>query len=404
MNQWWYAADGTKKGPVNTEDLKTLLVENKITPASMVWREGFDAWVPFSDVEELKPLAQSLPPEPPPINPEERGHLIALPMAGPWRRFFARIIDMWTLGIILGFAISYAIASQSTAFALWIQKPGSEYLFGWFVAPFVMVAEAGIFGLFGTTLGKAMLGVKVINVDGQRITAMQYLKRQLGVYWYGLGTAFPFVPLFTMARQHGRVKAGKQAGYDEGRYNVKAKKLSVVRFIFVVIAIFLLLAVNGALQQMAKSSDSAYYTGTNWKNEVTGKTVSVPAGWIYQRDKNSENQTYHLFSNPDQGMLMVFAKEDAAPGLQLGTYINLWVAAVSNSMVLYPPGQDLFVNGREAVNISGHVKDDLTQKVNATVVRKGQQMWRVVILATEGKSPQTDAAVKLRKQFFDSID
>lgn len=404
MNQWWYAADGTKKGPVNTEDLKTLLVENKITPASMVWREGFDAWVPFSDVEELKPLAQSLPPEPPPINPEERGHLIALPMAGPWRRFFARIIDMWTLGIILGFAISYAIASQSTAFALWIQKPGSEYLFGWFVAPFVMVAEAGIFGLFGTTLGKAMLGVKVINVDGQRITAMQYLKRQLGVYWYGFGTAFPFVPLFTMARQHGRVKAGKQAGYDEGRYNVKAKKLSVVRFIFVVIAIFLLLAVNGALQQMAKSSDSAYYTGTNWKNEVTGKTVSVPAGWIYQRDKNSENQTYHLFSNPDQGMLMVFAKEDAAPGLQLGTYINLWVAAVSNSMVLYPPGQDLFVNGREAVNISGHVKDDLTQKVNATVVRKGQQMWRVVILATEGKSPQTDAAVKLRKQFFDSID
>lgn len=404
MNQWWYAADGTKKGPVNTEELKTLLVENKITPATMVWREGFDAWVPFSGVEELKPLAQSLPPEPPPINPEERGHLIALPMAGPWRRFFARIIDMWTLGIALGFAISYAIASQSTAFALWIQKPGSEYLFGWFVAPFVMVAEAGIFGLFGTTLGKAMLGVKVINVDGQRITAMQYLKRQLGVYWYGLGTAFPFVPLFTMARQHGRVKAGKQAGYDEGRFNVKAKKLSVVRIIFVVIAIFLLLAVNGALQQMAKSSDSAYYTGTNWKNEVTGKTVSVPAGWIYQRDKNSENQTYHLFSNPDQGMLMVFAKEDAAPGLQLGTYINLWVAAVSNSMVLYPPGQDLFVNGREAVNISGHVKDDLTQKVNATVVRKGQQMWRVVILATEGKSPQTDATVKLRKQFFDSID
>lgn len=41
-------------------------------------------------------------------------------VAGPWRRFFARIIDMWTLGIILGFAISYAIASQSTAFALWI--------------------------------------------------------------------------------------------------------------------------------------------------------------------------------------------------------------------------------------------------------------------------------------------
>ena len=336
--------------------------------------------------------------------PWRAGHLNALPQAGAWRRFFARIIDVWTLGFVLGFATSYVIASKSTAFTLWIQKPGSEYAFGWLLAPFILLAEAAIFGLFGTTLGKAMLGVKVTNADGQRITAMQYLKRQLGVYWYGLGTAFPLVSLFTMVRQYWRVEAGKQTGYDEGRYNVKAKKLSVFRIILVVIAVFVLLAVNGVLQQMAMSSDSAYYTGTNWKNEVTGKTVSVPAGWIYKRDQNSEKQTYHMFSNPDQGLLIVFAKEDTAPGLQLGSYMNLWVVAVSNSMVLQRPGQFLFVNGREAVNISGHVKDDLTQKVNATVVRKGQQMWRVVILSTDGRSPLTDAAVKLRKQFFDSID
>lgn len=404
MNQWWYAADNNKKGPVSTEDLKTLLIESSITPATMVWKEGFDQWVPFSEVEELKRLSQSLPPEPPPINPDDCGHLIALPMAGSWRRFFARTIDMWTLGIVLGFATSYVLASQSTAFALWIQKPASAYFFAWFLAPLLLATEAAIFGIFGTTLGKAMLGVKVINVDGQRIYGMQYLKRQLGVYWYGLGTAFPFVPLFTMARQHWRLKAGKQTGYDEGSYNVKAKKLGVVRVILVTIAVLLLLAVNGGLQKMAKSTDSAYYTGTNWKNEVTGKTVAVPAGWIYKRDQNSDHQTYHLFSNPDEDMIMVFAKEDVMPGVDLGTYINFWVAAAGNSMVLYPPGQTVSVNRREAVNISGHVKDDLTQKVNATVVRKDQQMWRVVILATGGRNPQTDATVKLTKQFFDSIE
>jgi len=317
MNEWWYAVDGSKKGPVNTDNLKTLLIENKITPATMVWREGFDAWVSFSEVEELRPLSQSVPPEPPPIDPDERGHLIVLSLAGPWRRFFARIIDMWTLGIVLGLLFGYAIASKSTAFALWIQKPGSDYLFGWGLVPFILATEAAIFGLFGTTLGKAMLGVRVINVDVQRPTGMQYLKRMVGLYWYGLGTAFPFVTLFTMARQYGRLKAGKQTGYDEGFFNVKATRLGVVRIILVIIGIFLLLAVNGAIQQMSKSSDSAYYSGTNWKNEVTGKTIFVPAGWIHKRDQNSESQTVHIFSNPDQGMIVVFAKEDVGPGIAL---------------------------------------------------------------------------------------
>jgi uncharacterized RDD family membrane protein YckC len=404
MIQWWYSIDGSKNGPVSTEALKTLLVESKITPATMVWRDGLDGWVAFSAIDELRPLFQSLPTEPPPINPDDRGHLAALPIAGPWRRFLARIIDMWILGIILGAIFGYAIATQSTAFALWIQKPGSEYAFGWFLAPLILATEAAIFALFGTTPGKAMLCVKVINVDGQKISGKQYLKRQMGVYWYGLGTAFPLVPLFTMARQHWRVKAGKQAGYDEGLYNVKAKKLGIVRVILVTIAVVLLLAANGVLQQIGKSSDNNYYLGTNWKNEVTGRTVAVPAGWIYKREQNSDNQTYYMFSNPDQGMFLVFAKEDAAPGMNLGTYVNLWITAVSDSMVLFPPGQESFINGREAVNISGHVKDDLTQKVKATVVQKGQQMWRVVILTTGGRSPQSDKTSKLSKQFFDSID
>lgn len=225
MTQWWYSIGGSKNGPVSTEALKTLLVESKITPVTMVWREGLDAWVAFSEIDELRSLSQSLPPEPPPINTDDRGHLVALPMAGPWRRFLARIIDLWILGVTLGLIFGYAIGTQSTAFALWIQKPGSEYVFGWFLAPFILATEAAIFALFGTTPGKAMLCVKVINVDGQKISGTQYLKRQMGVYWYGLGTSFPFVLLFTMARQHWRVKAGKEAGYDEDRYNVKAKKI-----------------------------------------------------------------------------------------------------------------------------------------------------------------------------------
>jgi hypothetical protein len=267
-----------------------------------------------------------------------------------------------------------------------------------------MATEAAIFALFGSTLGKALLGVKVINLDGQRISGKNYLARQLRVYWYGLGTGFPLITLFTIARQHRRVKAGHKASYDEGLYSVKGKQIGIFRVIFVSIAYLLLCVATGELLQIIRSSYGDIYLGNTWKNEVTGSTVVVPVGWTYRHGQNTEGHIYHMFSSPDNGIDMVFAKEDTVPGIDLGTYVPLWMAAVSNKMVLFPNVQETIINGREAVNISGHLKEDQTRKVSATVVQKNREMWRLVVVASGGQSPQSDVASKLKGQIFDSID
>lgn len=402
QEEWWYATGDTRKGPVSLETLRQLLLERKVSEGTLVWKEGRESWTPLSEMPELHQVVKAVPPELP--KPTAREHLIALPLAGPWRRFFARLVDLWVIALPISFVVAFALARFSPAFGLWIQRPGSEYAFGWLLLPLVLLVEVGIVALFGTTPGKAVLGVTVTTVGAQRLTAAQYLQRQLGVYWYGFGTGFPLVSLFTMARQHGRLKAGRQAGYDEGKFNVKAPKLGALRALSAVVVVVGLLFVNAALQQISKSSERSYYSGTTWINQVTGKSVAIPSGWIHEEQKNDEKQSIHIFSGPDYGVYVVFAKEDVPPNMELETYLDAWVAAVSSNMKLSMPGQQTLVGARQAVTLTGTMADDRTQRVHATLVKKGRQVWRVVILSNSGKEPASEHPLKLQALLFQSIE
>ena len=286
QEEWWYATGDTQKGPVSLDTLRQFLLERKISGGTLVWKEGTEKWVPLFEISDLHQVVKAAPPELP--KPTSREHLIALPLAGPWRRFFARMVDLWVIALPTSFAAAFVLSTFSPAFGLWIQRPGSEYAFGWLILPLVLLVEVGIFALFGTTVGKALLRVIVASDDGHRPTAGQYLQRQLGVYWYGLGTGFPLVSLFTMARQHRRLKARRPAGYDEGKFNVKAPKLGALGAFATVAVVVGLLFVNTALQQVSKTSERSFYSGTNWVNQVTAKSVAVPSGWIYEERKNDE--------------------------------------------------------------------------------------------------------------------
>lgn len=400
--QWWYSVGDARKGPVSIDTLRTMLLEGTITQGTLVWKEGQIEWVPLSEASELQQVARTVPPELP--KPTVREQHIGLPLAGPWRRFFARLVDLWIIALPTAFLVALALSSLSSVFRLWIQRPGSEYAFGWLLMPLVLLTEAGIFAIFGNTLGKSLLGISVTTVGAQRPTAAKYFHRQLGVYWFGLGTGFPLVSLFTMARQHGRLKSGGYARYDEGKFNVKAPKLGAIRKLSAIAVVTALFFGNAALQQMSNASGRSYYGGTTWINEVTGKSVSVPSGWIHQEQANDEKQPVHIFSGPDYGVMVVFAKEDVRPNLDLESYLNAWVTAVQGNMKLSLPAMPALVGSREAAIVTGTISDDITQRVQATLVKKGRQVWRVVILSTAGKDPASEQPLRLQALLFQSIE
>jgi hypothetical protein len=52
--EWYYAHDRTQYGPVRLARLQRMADAGEIGPATLVWREGFEQWVPASHVDELR--------------------------------------------------------------------------------------------------------------------------------------------------------------------------------------------------------------------------------------------------------------------------------------------------------------------------------------------------------------
>lgn len=48
---WFIIINGKKEGPYSVSDLKK---DKRISPVTLVWRAGFENWVPIGEVEELK--------------------------------------------------------------------------------------------------------------------------------------------------------------------------------------------------------------------------------------------------------------------------------------------------------------------------------------------------------------
>jgi uncharacterized membrane protein len=53
MSDWYYADNNTQQGPVLESELKGLLSAGKVTPDSLVWKEGMANWTAAKDVPAL---------------------------------------------------------------------------------------------------------------------------------------------------------------------------------------------------------------------------------------------------------------------------------------------------------------------------------------------------------------
>ncbi|MEZ6065980.1 MAG: GYF domain-containing protein [Planctomycetaceae bacterium] len=52
-DDWYYAADGSQKGPVSAHELRSLVLSGELSSNALVWRSGLSSWAPAGDVPEL---------------------------------------------------------------------------------------------------------------------------------------------------------------------------------------------------------------------------------------------------------------------------------------------------------------------------------------------------------------
>jgi hypothetical protein len=64
---WYYSVSGTRRGPVTSGQLKSLVEGAALRPTDLVWREGMASWVEAGTIPELFPQAAPTKPAPPPV-------------------------------------------------------------------------------------------------------------------------------------------------------------------------------------------------------------------------------------------------------------------------------------------------------------------------------------------------
>ncbi|HET7881195.1 MAG TPA: RDD family protein [Acetobacteraceae bacterium] len=199
---WFYLEHGEAQGPV--DDLGQPLRENGISNHTLVWRLGQDRWRPLQAVSPHQSRSAV-------------GWTDARPH--PWRRYFARTFDLvvngalsWALlGIIL-----YIVAPAAGPDLL-TSAGDNTTIAGILNAALVLPLNAVFIGCTGGTLGKWLIGVRVLAADGDVIGFVPAFRRECAVWLRGLGLCIPVIAILTCVNAYKNLKRNGSVSWDQNR-------------------------------------------------------------------------------------------------------------------------------------------------------------------------------------------
>lgn len=190
------AENGLKTGPFLPWEVRSRVERGEVGMDTLGWHEGCEVWIPLRDLPALGITARGLPGgeetagagEVPSMSSPVAVAATAAGMdarARPWQRFAARMFDL----IFWFTLIALAMEPFGGGFVNVLTQPawivGSQLL--------MVLGEATCLALFGTTPGKALLGLRVVAKGGASapMAFSPALQRALLVYAVGSPTYLP---------------------------------------------------------------------------------------------------------------------------------------------------------------------------------------------------------------------
>ncbi len=129
----------------------------------------------------------------------------------PWRRYFARGIDIALVGLPVSFVLYVLLHRNYTTVSRWENIVWS--LVGWGL---LVLLEPLLLSRFGTTVGKWCMGITVTRPDGEKLSYNEALNRTALLWFYGNGLGLPLVELVCNYLSYRRYTRGEELTWEEG--------------------------------------------------------------------------------------------------------------------------------------------------------------------------------------------
>ena len=203
--EWYYASGGQQQGPVPLESLKQMLASGQVQPGDLVWSQGMPNWAAANTVPGLidapalaapgYPISPGYPTPAPAPYTSPVGYYTPeptyMPYAGFWARFGAAFIDGLIISLpftVMGWAL--AAAYGVPPFGNQNYGPGGYGTYGRGGPPaqdpvytvlslainLASIVAGWLYEAMQTsgphmaTIGKRALGIRVTDLNGQRIS------------------------------------------------------------------------------------------------------------------------------------------------------------------------------------------------------------------------------------------
>ena len=129
----------------------------------------------------------------------------------PWRRYFARAIDLTLVGLMVSF-VQFVLLHHNLV-NISKGENGLCGLAGWGL---LVLLEPLLLSRFGKTAGKWCMGITVTRPDGGRLSYGEALERTAAVWLYGAGLGISIVELVCNYRSYRRYTRGEELAWESG--------------------------------------------------------------------------------------------------------------------------------------------------------------------------------------------
>lgn len=128
----------------------------------------------------------------------------------PWRRFLARNLDLFIYSALWEIFLSAVMNVNVTS------RSGASNILDTLVGLLLMIfIEPALLAVFGTTVGKWVLGLRVADSEDRRLSYPEALSRTWTVFWSGMGLNIPIYNLVRCWKSYQACEEGKTLEWEK---------------------------------------------------------------------------------------------------------------------------------------------------------------------------------------------